>query len=197
MYGQWKKILSVTLSVLLSFGMIQIPVSAEEEAASEEEVTLEQVETEEQEEGSVFEEITEEPEEEPFVVEESQEEEEVIPEAPEETVIEEAEELPEETELPETAEEDPAEALPQGDDIETPEIGDDPEPGPAYTYNDYTKVLTIYRIGEDYTYENKPEWYDIRGKVKKIVFEGDALNAERIGDMSFYFFTSLFKFAIV
>lgn len=191
MYGQWKKILSVTLSVLLSFGMIQIPVSAEEEAASEEEVTLEQVETEEQEEGSVFEEITEETEEEPFVVEESQEEEEVIPEVSEETVIEEAEELPEETELPETAEEDPAEALPQGGDIETPEISDDPEPGPAYRYNDYTKVLTVYRIGEDYTYENKPEWYDIRGKVKKIVFEGDALNAERIGDMSFYFFTSL------
>lgn len=52
MYGQWKKTLSVTLSVLLSFGMIQIPVSAEE-AASEEEVTLEQVETEEQEQRSV------------------------------------------------------------------------------------------------------------------------------------------------
>ena len=62
MYGQWKKFLSVTLSVLLSFGMIQIPVSAEE-AASEEEVTLEQVKTEEQEEESVFEEIPEETEE--------------------------------------------------------------------------------------------------------------------------------------
>ncbi len=192
MYGQWKKILSITLSMFLSFGMIQIPVSAEEEAAPEEEITLEQVETEEQEEESVFEEITGEAEEEPFVVEEPAEEAEVIPEVPEEeTIIEETEELPEETELPETAEEDTEEALPQDGDIETPEIGDEPEPGPAYTYDDYTKVLTISRIGEDFTYENKPEWYDLRGKVKKIVFVGDALNAERIGDMSFYFFTKL------
>ncbi|MCR5448620.1 MAG: leucine-rich repeat domain-containing protein [Solobacterium sp.] len=70
MNNQLKKILSTTLSMFLSFGMIQIPVSAEGETAPEEANTLEQVVTEEQEEESVSEEITEEAEETQEVVSE-------------------------------------------------------------------------------------------------------------------------------
>ncbi len=94
MYGQSKKIISVALSMFLSFGMIQIPVSAEEETVAEEEVTLEQAETEEQEKESSFEEIageTEEPNE--IISEESVE----VQEGSEEEGTDENEHLTEET----------------------------------------------------------------------------------------------------